>query len=147
MYSLDAPWNLYLVFTEMLKPMPQNKTANISQAIRMQVPQYMPIPSLITPIRKGEGKSPNKCMKNIATATAWGLRSSFTLFIIPILAGPTPLNKIYMNKLNSATPIHSKKNEKDPDPKDGAIIAPTKAIAQAIPVTMVISLAAFSVIK
>lgn len=36
----------------------------------MQVPQYIPMPSLITPIKNGEGKSPNKCIKKIETATA-----------------------------------------------------------------------------
>lgn len=69
-YSQGAPWNLYIKNTEKLKAKLQKVTVNISQPIVKTVPQYLPIPPLTAPIKKGEGKSPKRCMKNMFTATA-----------------------------------------------------------------------------
>lgn len=89
--------------------------AKPSQAIVRTVPQYMLTLPLTTPIRKGDGKSPKRCMKKIETATACGLSSSSTLDIRPMFAGPTPLSKILQEQKEFTNSHHSQKENKRPD--------------------------------
>ena len=150
-YSLGAPWNLYIYNTAILKASAQNSTANISHAIVRTVPQYLPILSLTTPIKKGEGKSPSKCIQKIATATACGRKSSSTALMSPTFAGPTLLNNNYINKKNSPIATKVKKKIKGHTfigcPNVGPIIAASKTDAQEIDATKKLHLLAFSVRK
>ena len=90
----------------MFQVMTQKKTAHISQIRLRTTPQYKENSNMY-PTIMGDGKSPSKCMKKIATALACPLSSFGTEFINDIATGPLllfiPYKKI--KKCATLTPV------------------------------------------
>lgn len=104
------------------------------------IPLVLPMVPNKAPITKGEGKSPVKCITNIAIALACPLFSSVTQFIKAIPTGPVPLSNTYMNIENSDKPISIIKGT------FVEMIAPARPKRLPIKVTMTRSKHSFSVL-
>jgi len=73
----------------------QNRMAQVSQSMVNMTPQNM-LMLIRYPIKKGEGKSPKRCMKNMAMAFAWPLSCEGTQLMREIATGPLFLDRYYM---------------------------------------------------
>ena len=112
--------------------MHQNTTPIKSHSIVSNMPAYSPTTSNQTPIRKGEGKSPSKCIKNTDTALACPRRWLGTEVIIEIAVGaivakmknspmPTPIKKKRKSRGLVTKPEKKTPHAEDVNPMNKAI--------------------------
>ena len=81
----------YMTLTANCQAKPQATAPANSQITRIRTPHCLPTRWFTTPTIYGEGKSPNKCIKNTETALACALKSAETLFMTAIPTGPVLL--------------------------------------------------------